>query len=361
MFNILKKKENTVQLAGRSMVEMLGVLAIIGVLGMMGILGYRSAMDKFRANDTLSELNLRAVTYAQKMENLQTPVTQIELTDIEGEKSKMGYPLKATGYPDFFEIQLQSVPSRVCQNILDSHWNRPFETNVVRKSENVCDEMQFKFYNELETDTSSKENSDTEDKSCSSQECGGHGTAQYDEATKGCVCVCDSTYYGPTCSDRCPAGQTSYCSYYNADGSCRSLACKTGSCSQQSFSVYGGSGACCKSGESAYCLQYDKSGKCLSASCANTTCTQQPFPVYNGLGACCRSGQTPYCEEYDSSGNCWRASCSNWSCIQQSFPVYDGSGACCETAEEIQCLMRDDQGRCTMAGCVFAPPQPSFP
>ena len=36
---------------GRSMVEMLGVLAIIGVLSVAGILGYTIAMRKYRANE----------------------------------------------------------------------------------------------------------------------------------------------------------------------------------------------------------------------------------------------------------------------------------------------------------------------
>ena len=37
--------------SGRSMVEMLGVLAIIGVLSVGGIAGYTMAMNKYRANE----------------------------------------------------------------------------------------------------------------------------------------------------------------------------------------------------------------------------------------------------------------------------------------------------------------------
>jgi len=37
--------------SGRSMVEMLGVLAIIGVLSIGGIAGYTMAMNKFKANE----------------------------------------------------------------------------------------------------------------------------------------------------------------------------------------------------------------------------------------------------------------------------------------------------------------------
>ena len=38
---------------GRSMIEMLGVLAIIGVLSIGGIAGYTLAMNRYRANELL--------------------------------------------------------------------------------------------------------------------------------------------------------------------------------------------------------------------------------------------------------------------------------------------------------------------
>ncbi|MBQ9089545.1 MAG: hypothetical protein IJY58_00640, partial [Alphaproteobacteria bacterium] len=51
-------KQKTAE-TGRSMVEILGVLAIIGVLSIGGIYGYSFAMDKYRANDIIYEVNLR--------------------------------------------------------------------------------------------------------------------------------------------------------------------------------------------------------------------------------------------------------------------------------------------------------------
>ena len=43
---------------GRSMVEMLGVLAIIGVLSVGGIAGYTMAMNKYRANEILNTASM---------------------------------------------------------------------------------------------------------------------------------------------------------------------------------------------------------------------------------------------------------------------------------------------------------------
>ena len=42
---------------GRSMIEMLGVLAIIGVLSVGGIAGYSKAMEKFKINKATEEYN----------------------------------------------------------------------------------------------------------------------------------------------------------------------------------------------------------------------------------------------------------------------------------------------------------------
>ena len=46
---------------GRSMVEMLGVLAIIGVLSVAGIAGYTMAMRKYRANEIAEAISMLAV------------------------------------------------------------------------------------------------------------------------------------------------------------------------------------------------------------------------------------------------------------------------------------------------------------
>ena len=46
--------------SGRSMIEMLGVLAIIGVLSVGGIAGYSKAMSKYRINKTIEQITLIA-------------------------------------------------------------------------------------------------------------------------------------------------------------------------------------------------------------------------------------------------------------------------------------------------------------
>ena len=52
---------------GRSMVEMLGVLAVMGVLSVGGVAMYTNAMNKYRANELLNESSKRAVVIATQI------------------------------------------------------------------------------------------------------------------------------------------------------------------------------------------------------------------------------------------------------------------------------------------------------
>ena len=53
--------------SGRSMVEMLGVLAVMGVLSVGGVAMYTNAMNKYRANELLNESSKRAVVIATQI------------------------------------------------------------------------------------------------------------------------------------------------------------------------------------------------------------------------------------------------------------------------------------------------------
>lgn len=60
---------------GRSMVEMLGVLAIIGVLSVVGIQGYKKAMNKIKANEAMSAA-MKAYNEAIARTTIKTPTGQ---------------------------------------------------------------------------------------------------------------------------------------------------------------------------------------------------------------------------------------------------------------------------------------------
>ena len=65
--------------SGRSMIEMLGVLAIIGVLSVGGIAGYSRAMEKFKINKTINQIshisqNIRRIYTNQKCYALDSAI-----------------------------------------------------------------------------------------------------------------------------------------------------------------------------------------------------------------------------------------------------------------------------------------------
>ena len=60
---VSKKITSRCPQSGRSMIEMLGVLAIIGVLSVGGIAGYSKAMQKYRINKTIEQISMIASNF----------------------------------------------------------------------------------------------------------------------------------------------------------------------------------------------------------------------------------------------------------------------------------------------------------
>ncbi len=98
--------------SGRSMVEMLGVLAIVGVLSIGGIAGYSYGMDKYRANETINEVMLRGMDL----------ITQSQTNDVPNITAQWG--THGTYYPigliwddgeKQYGIVVDNVPSNVCE------------------------------------------------------------------------------------------------------------------------------------------------------------------------------------------------------------------------------------------------------
>ena len=72
-------KKNFKQEQGRSMVEMLGVLAVIGVLSVAGIAGYTSAMNQHKANEIV---NATSVLYMMAQSQKQGQGDNMNYTSI---------------------------------------------------------------------------------------------------------------------------------------------------------------------------------------------------------------------------------------------------------------------------------------
>ena len=161
---------------GRSMLEMIGVLAIIGVLSAGGIAGYRYGMDKYHATTTINEINRRSLVYSQQM--------MLKNKELSGSEFKnttdLGYPISVNKIENqpYFRIELDNVPKGVCKNIVSADWLLPFALYVNGRpdSGNGVDcpikenKMAFYFYWDLKEDPwdLSSDSSDSSDYSDSS-------------------------------------------------------------------------------------------------------------------------------------------------------------------------------------------------
>lgn len=121
---------------GRSMVEMLGVLAIIGVLSIGGIAGYTLSMRKYRANqiaDALNKYSLIVYSACQR-------------AVISGDLTSFGSCYDLKPYPTYAESGLAQIGGlkdvyvNGCWNVGDGA-DFPHETleiNISFNDENIC-------------------------------------------------------------------------------------------------------------------------------------------------------------------------------------------------------------------------------
>ena len=121
--------------SGRSMVEMLGVLAIIGVLSVGAIAGYRYAMNQYIANETINDVLIWAATVRgiPDYQNLAKNAGEYEFSSL-GTTTKTGYPIYADIQSEdsaagLFQIVVENVPNEVCQRIIEM---RPEEIRAIR-------------------------------------------------------------------------------------------------------------------------------------------------------------------------------------------------------------------------------------
>lgn len=175
---------------GRSMVEMLGVLAVVGVLSIGSIIGYRYAVDKYKAGETIEELNRRVLVYSIQAEK----GNETFFADEFDTQTKMGYPVSKHLLDEtFFDIVLSQVPQGVCKQIVKSDWQTPaavYVNNTLADSSSVCNQdkntLAFEFDASLE----------------GTQEAPPHCT-QNSDCTSGCdICV------EGVCKENCKASQS---------------------------------------------------------------------------------------------------------------------------------------------------------
>ena len=189
--------------SGRSMVEMLGTLAIIGVLSIGGIAGYSYGMDKYRANTTMNDVNLRAI-------DLITQVNRggdLSLSEWP-EKSTAGYVITLEKGTDGITggIKVSNVPQGVCEMLAENllPQNTTLKINGADYTSGNCGETNtlIFYYDTIMADVEETCNGPVVDGAC--QPCEGNlvwnGTI--------CGCASNTEYLDRSLCKPCPEGAT---------------------------------------------------------------------------------------------------------------------------------------------------------
>ena len=193
---------------GRSMVEMLGVLAIIGVLSVGGVYGYGVAMKKHKANELLHQASMLAATIsAQAMTNngtLPTTITDFGSTSYGKFPTTVGETTDKKG----FTITISEMNGSVCSQLKEGGMVQKVECNPDAKTATLT------YYKNLATTEAEGEKSptgesgaggDTTPTTCptgtSTEGAGGYATTLADNS----MCYCEtagSVYKDSTCETK---------------------------------------------------------------------------------------------------------------------------------------------------------------
>ena len=318
--------------SGRSMVEMLGVLAIMGVLSIGAVAGYRWAMDKRNANEILNEVRKRAITSSQA----RISGHEIDLTEY-GDNGRINgkYGVVAdnayNGDDRFFTLTVSDIPQGVCDKVIDINWQMPAAIlldGVAVDDNTVCgegnNEMLFAFANDLKSGAVAGETTDPNE-----EHCWGHGTWD------GTSCFCEPGWSGDDCS------MTQFC---NKNGTCYD-------CDKQVSDLVDAA-ECSKCDDSrsprfvitdGLCVRCsDSSGyKATAAECAKCDGSSTPRVLLeNGYCALADCGVNQF---QDTNGYCW--SCSD----SYGRAATEAECAKCDDSSTPRVLL--ENGYCALADC----------
>ena len=139
--------------SGRSMIEMLGVLAIVGVLSVGGIAGYSKAMTKFKTNKVADQVsmivtNIRTL-YAQQttysglnnVNAVKMGVVPDELGTDDGLKNAFAGGVRiiagstgsdATGGSNgAFQVSFGNLPKEACVTLATNDWGSGYSSGFI--------------------------------------------------------------------------------------------------------------------------------------------------------------------------------------------------------------------------------------
>ena len=131
------ENDNLVAQCGRSMIEMLGVLAIIGVLSVGGIAGYSKAMEKFKINKTMQHIteiaaNVQTLYMQQKDFSGLSSIRQMVIPDdLDKGVSNQGISIyEQWNNEKFFSIRYFGLSKEACFALATADWGSVSSSGV---------------------------------------------------------------------------------------------------------------------------------------------------------------------------------------------------------------------------------------
>ena len=191
----IKNKGKKITESGRSMVEMLGVLAIIGVLSIGAVAGYKFALNKFRANEIIHELDLRALDLSVQITNtnniingdLKTSFSNLLVGQYPASQKRM------QNNSDYFEIKVSDLSDQICRQILHDYTTPAvilvnevgYQSDVTLCKTDDLNELRFIYKNDLTPAVTCGQYAEFD---INSLTCSCLGNTWFDDSIGGCAC-----------------------------------------------------------------------------------------------------------------------------------------------------------------------------
>ena len=331
---------------GRSMLEMLGVLAIIGVLSVGAIMGFRQAMNRHKANVILNDVSLAFEELATH--ETTGAVSRYQVTAFTPESGYTLYAKRDANGND--SVEVTGVAQGVCEVLIQYDKTELYTqiSDTAGAKLTACADNQTMVFG-LGIDDSDPTPGPEPTDPCKGKTCSGHGTCSDG------VCTCSDGYTDPDC------GTAPECNSVIACASPR--VCSTDyHCECPSIGTLG----VCQTTETqngCSVLVNKTSGKCgTNGICINGACSECSSPmVANADGTDCecppkgvhcktQNATTCVCDlceegfEKNAAGECVKVS----ACAADT-PVACGSSCCPEgsTCDGNKCCLG---GTCCDAG-----------
>ena len=203
--------------AGRSLTEMLGVLAVMGIIAIAGVKLFHSAMNSHQANELIYEAQKRATTVAAQILAGKNDLSLVEF------KNPQGHTFGVEANPqnaEQFNITITGVDADVCKKMKTVVG----ENTSVRVVSEFCDKLTFNndlsrmvYASDIQTKTVCE--------AASNVWCAGSNTCADSDCCKGKILgVCEGCSETGSVTGTAKEGQT--CDYHGGVGVCHNGACE---------------------------------------------------------------------------------------------------------------------------------------